>query len=127
MGNVLYAENFKTSERQFDKHAESMMSSLAHRLEVARAKNNLSLVALLEREQQQIAGSAAETSQRGHSLDWIAGFRQVAHSLLGNAKPKIHHFSNGSDRWWYLIDPQTGRHIYAESEAELQLWIKERL
>jgi hypothetical protein len=129
MENTLYAENFQTSSNHCDRHAESMMASLSHRLQVARATNNVSLVALLEREQQQIAASAVGTqsSDQGHSGDWIAGFRQAANVLFGNAKPKIHHFSNGGDRWWYIIDPQTGRHIYAESEAELQLWIKEHL
>jgi hypothetical protein len=130
MENTLYAEKFQTSGNYFDRHAESIMASLSHRLQVARATNNVSLVALLEREQQQIVDSAVvgtQCSNQGHSWDWIAGFRQAANILLRNAKPKIHHLSNGGDRWWYIIDPQTGRHIYAESEAELQVWIKEHL
>jgi hypothetical protein len=128
MENLLYTDNFQVFDKQvFDKHVESMMVSLAHRLEVARATNNSHLVKLLEQEQQQIADStpAIKSSDQKHFLNWIEDFKQAVTALFRSSKPKIHYFSNGNDRWWYTIDPETGRYIYAESEAELQLWLKE--
>ncbi len=125
MENLFYVSSFQDS----DQHSQSMRTSLAHRLEVARAANNLQLIRLLEYEQQQIVSSTLVTQNNplGHFQQWIAGFKQAVNSLFRSSKPKIHQFNNGSDRWWYTTDPRTGRYVYAESEAELQLWIKEHL
>jgi hypothetical protein len=121
MESLLYAGTFQG----FDKHSESIRVSLAHRLEVARAANNLQLIRLLEQEQQEIVGSTPVTQSSSHLLKWMLGLKQSVSSLFRSSKPKIHQFSNGSDRWWYTTDPETGRYIYAESEAELQLWLQE--
>jgi hypothetical protein len=39
--------------------------------------------------------------------------------------PQIHKFAHGRDLWWYTFDPRTGQCIYADSEAELRLWIEQ--
>ncbi len=36
---------------------------------------------------------------------------------------QVHQFANGSDLLWYAFDPMTGNCIYADSEAELRVWI----
>ncbi len=37
----------------------------------------------------------------------------------------VHQFVNGSDIMWYAFDPTTGQCVYADSEAELRLWIEQ--
>jgi hypothetical protein len=38
---------------------------------------------------------------------------------------QAHQFVNGSDMMWYAFDPTTGQCVYADSEAELRIWIEE--
>lgn len=101
------------------------MAALAHRIEVAKANNNLLLVQLLEQEKQQVDPPAPTASAR---LRWWTALRQVMaqlSALMGHTRLEVLEFANGSDHWWYAFDPETGRCVYADSEAELRLWIKE--
>ncbi|UBF24145.1 hypothetical protein K9N68_20760 [Kovacikia minuta CCNUW1] len=45
--------------------------------------------------------------------------------LMGNADPQVHQFRSCRDLFWYTFDPRTGQTIYADSEAELRLWIEQ--
>jgi hypothetical protein len=108
------------------RHQSSIKTSLAYRLKIALATKNLPLVELLEREQQQIESEPvgpriSRSLMRG--VEAIKGF--LAESAWLRPTPKFYEYANGTDRWWYTFDPQTGGCIYADSEAELQLWIKE--
>ena len=38
---------------------------------------------------------------------------------------QVHQFVNGSDVMWYAFDPTTSRCVYADSEAELRIWIEQ--
>ncbi len=38
---------------------------------------------------------------------------------------QVRQFVNGSDMMWYAFDPTTGQCVYADSEAELRLWIEQ--
>ena len=115
------------------KHQTSMLASLSHRLDVARASNNSQLVELLEREQQQVISRSH--SQNGHYNSLRSLVNRVVkqlNALKNQLMPAAHssqlhvsHFVNGSDEWWYAFNPQTGHCVYADSEAELRLWIKE--
>ncbi|AFZ29397.1 hypothetical protein Glo7428_0814 [Gloeocapsa sp. PCC 7428] len=107
-----------------DRHLESMMASLAHRLEVAKATNNIQLARLLEREAQQLT-IVGTSSQRFKLNAWLKNLKQNVAALFASSTPQVHEFVNGSDRWWYTINPRTGEFVYADSEAELRLWIKD--
>lgn len=120
MANTLHAK----ASQALDRHLDSMMASLARRLEVARAANDSQLVKLLEREKQQVASPATKRDEQ-RSPAWLKTFKQAVAAITGGSKPQVCQFANGSDRWWYAIDPQTGHCVYADSEAELRLWIKE--
>jgi len=101
-----------------------MMASLAHRLEVAKATNNSQLARLLECEAQQL--TIADTSSQRFKLNaWLQSIKQRVAALFTHSTPRVHEFVNGSDRWWYTINPRTGEFVYADSEAELRLWIKD--
>ncbi len=111
------------------------MASLAHRLEVARTANNSQLVALLEQEQRQLTSNTVrnniapfrKTAPLPTSLlSWLqTASQRLAKAFSRRSELNVCEFVNGSDRWWYAVDPQTGRYVYADSEAELRLWIKE--
>lgn len=106
----------------WNRHQDSMMASLAHRLEAARMAQNFQLVELLEQEKQQISTQP----QSPRSTHWLQSFKQsVAEAIFGGTDLQVCRFANGSDLWWYAIDPQTGRYVYADSEAELRLWIQQ--
>ncbi len=119
MPNSLYAD----SSQAVDRHLESMMASLAHRLEVAKAANDFQLAKLLEREEQQLTSPATQRQQL-RLTTWLNTCRQSIAALLGGSKPQVCQFVSGSDCWWYAIDPKTGQSVYADSKAELRLWIE---
>lgn len=106
------------------KHHDNMIRSLSQRMEAANAANDRQLVALLERERQQL--NPVVTSEGiARSLDrWIQGLKQGATNLIaGQTKLQVYQYRDGSDSWWYAFDPQSGNCVYADSEAELQGWI----
>jgi hypothetical protein len=111
----------------FVKHQDSMMASITHRLEVAKASNDRRLIELLERERQQIESSYTVPKTSIEALS--AGFRSITASLrhwfAHRSELQVSQFVNGSDQWWYAFDPQSGNFVYADSEAELRLWIKD--
>jgi hypothetical protein len=117
MAHTLHANN-----SVFNRHQDSLLTSLAHRLEVARATHNAQLIALLEREKQQIV--PPDTRPQAFS-NWVQTFTKWINQAICGSELQVSQFENGSDRWWYARDPGTGRCVYAESEAELRLWIKE--
>ncbi len=108
-----------------DKHQDSMMASLTHRLAIARANNNVSLVALLEQEKQQVAPRATSGAVRSRTDWWKAITQYVADVLFGGTDLQVVEMVDGRDRWWVASNPQTGEIVYADSEAELRLWIEE--
>lgn len=117
------------SPSQIDlRHQASMMASLSYRLKVALETKNFQLLELLEQEKQQIqsdsGGSRATRSLMGW-LETIKGF--WAELTWPHPELKFYEYANGTDYWWYTFDPQTKRCIYADSEAELQRWVKENL
>lgn len=112
------------------RHQSNMMASLARRLEAARARNNSQLIELLERERQQIAAplhpeAPAERSHSPADSWWNRLTQAIGQLLSGQGTLEVSQLACGSDRWWYAFDPQTGNCVYADSEAELRLWIKE--
>ena len=101
-----------------------MMDSVAHRLEAAKAAQNFQLVELLEQERRQISNSVS--TARSPRKNWLRSLKQkFAEFAFGGTELRVCRFANGSDLWWYAIDPQTGRYVYADSEAELRLWIQQ--
>jgi hypothetical protein len=108
-----------------DRHHDSIVASLNHRMEVARANCNTGLVALLERERQQVAPAASVRPAPVERHWWQAITQAVANKLFGGSTLQVSEIVDGSDRWWVASDPRTGQFVYADSEAELRLWIEE--
>jgi hypothetical protein len=121
MANALHLHD----RHLLNKHQDSMIASLNHRLEVARANRNTNLVALLEREQQQVLPRVASNVTRSGRNWWQTITQTITNQLFGGAALQVSEIVDGSDRWWVASDPQTGQLVYADSEAELRLWIEE--
>lgn len=105
---------------------DSIMASLAHRLEVARDTKNFQLVKLLEQEKQQVTALISTSDRQLKTTSWLKTFKHRMAMLFGGSTAQVHQFVNGSDCWWYAIDPQTGQYVYGDCEAELRLWLTEK-
>jgi hypothetical protein len=107
-------------------HHQSMMNSLQRRLEAAQAKRDKRLLELLEQEKYQLRKedyhpNAWQTLQSGfHSVQ--KGINRI---FFGGSTLQVNEFDVGSDHFWFASDPKTGNCVYADSEIELRLWIKE--
>lgn len=107
-----------------DRHRDSMMASLNHRLEVARATNNSQLIQILQQEEQTLSQMFTPPSR---------SFWQRCQSWLQALWPNDPHRSElevaqvilNGDRWWYAYDPRSGQSVYASSDQELMLWVNE--
>jgi hypothetical protein len=107
-------------------HHLGILASIAHRLEVARANQDLWLVAQLEQEQRQFAVRPVSIPDRRPPFSWLQNWkRRLSAALFEPTDAQMHPFANGSDRFWYSRHPITGRWIYADSEAELRLWLEQ--
>ncbi|XHX77456.1 MAG: hypothetical protein RBJ76_23935 [Stenomitos frigidus ULC029] len=114
----------QTHDRSLNRHQDSIMASLAHRLEVARAADNARLVALLEQEQQQVTPAQRDLALAPKKW-WQRTVQQLSHLLFGGSSLQVCEVVDGRDRWWVASNPQTGEFVYADSEAEMRLWIEE--
>ncbi len=60
---------------------------------------------------------------------FIKQFKQFQKSLIEGFTHRndlqVRQFVNGSDMMWYAFDPTTGQCVYADSEAELRIWIEQ--
>jgi hypothetical protein len=122
MTHALQFNGFQTSEI----HQHSMMNSLAYRLNVAQSARNTQLIELLELEKQQLTDQAKDReawSSQGSGLKAI--IQGLNQSFFSGSTLQVSEFNSGSEHWWYAFDPQTGEQVYADSEVELRLWIKQ--
>lgn len=113
------------------KHLDNIAASLAHRLEVARASQNFGLVAQLEQERQQLQyqyrlptlvrtprPSLLATCQRL----WSALKTAIVQSTQLSVDRWV---TEAGEVWWQAHDPQTGKALYTDSEAEVVQWIED--
>jgi hypothetical protein len=120
------AHTLKFNASQVDViHQRSMLESLTYRLNAARSARNAQLIEKLEQEQQQLASNgSAQARLRFVESCWKAIKQGVSQVFWNASTLQVCEFSCGSDRWWYTFDPSTGECIYADSEAELSVWIQ---
>ena len=110
------------------KHLTSMVASLTHRLEVARASHNDQLTATLEREYEQlmIERKAVLLDSSNAVKHWL----QRLWNSFADTIPSLYQLqiqqtidTNGH-QWWSVYYPKTGQRLVTESEAEMQAWIE---
>ncbi|MBF2026576.1 MAG: hypothetical protein IGS48_07395 [Oscillatoriales cyanobacterium C42_A2020_001] len=112
------------------KHLASMSASLAHRLEIARAKHDENLTALLEREYQQLMADCQSTS-RPSWAESVNNWLQRQWENLADTMPNFYQLqiqeeiAEGGRKSWKVHYPKTGQTLQTESETEMQTWIKE--
>lgn len=122
MANVLHTNDSQI----WHKHQENITASLNHRLEVAKATQNTTLVELLEREQKEISGDAADHPFSSWSHNLTTLWHDLVTLVTGDARLQVwQSVDERGDRWWCAYNPQTGQSVYADSEAEMRLWIEQ--
>lgn len=113
------------------KHLDNIAASLAHRLEVARANQNLGLVAQLEQERQQLQYEYRLSTQTHTSRPSLLATCQQLWSDLQAAIVRSTQLSvdrwvtDAGEVWWQAHDPQTGKALYTDSELEVVQWIED--
>ncbi|MEX0270608.1 hypothetical protein AB3R30_15810 [Leptolyngbyaceae cyanobacterium UHCC 1019] len=100
------------------------MTSLAQRLQRAKSSNDFRLIQLLEQELKQVEQEVPPLEPRSHWLTTIQNW--LSRISSSKAELQVSQFVDSArDIWWYAFDPQTGHCVYADSEAELRLWIRD--
>jgi len=102
-------------------HTAHLLKQLSHRLDVAKAHQNQSLVAALESEYAQLTAPAHSTtiSDRLQQL-WLS----FAGTLSEWTKVHIEQTVDAKGTpCWYAYNPQAGQSIFTKSESEMRQWI----
>jgi hypothetical protein len=105
------------------KHHANMLASLDHRLQAARAANNTQLVALLERERQQLTNNGMDFLKA--PMSWMKRLQQGVARFFSNELDVQEILDENGRRWWRAYDPQTGKTVYTDSQSEVMLWIEQ--
>lgn len=104
-------------------HRASMLDSLAHRLEVARAANNTQLIALLEQEQKELLAEAPLSTLLKRVQAW---WQRLKNDIAQASQLQVTQEKDETGyTWWHAYDPNSGREVYTDSESELVMWIEQ--
>ncbi|MEM9945176.1 MAG: hypothetical protein AAF810_03840 [Cyanobacteria bacterium P01_D01_bin.36] len=108
-------------------HTANLLEKLSHRLDVAKAHQNLSLVAALEAEYAQLTETASATAVTyatlSHRLQRL--WMSFAETLSEWTKVQIEETVNANGQHsWYAYNPQSGQAVFTESKVEMQQWVK---
>ncbi len=102
-------------------HTANLLAQLSHRLEVAKAHQNQSLVAALESEYAQLMAPTTSTTV-GDRLQrlWLS----FASTLSEWTKVHIEQTVDAKGKpCWYAYNPQAGQSVVTGSEDEMRQWI----
>lgn len=111
------------------KHLSSMVDSLSHRLEVAKACHNEQLTALLEHEYEQLMGDRKAVIYA--SSNPLKAWVQQLWDNFADTVPSLYQLQvtqvadDQGHAYWSVYYPKTGQRLVTESEAEMQDWIKQ--
>lgn len=110
------------------KHQSSMIASLTHRLEVARACHNAQLTALLEQEYEQLmAERKAVLFAASNPVQALVQrlWNSFADTIPSLYQLQVTQIADGNGyACWSVYYPKTGQRLVTESESEMQAWIK---
>ncbi len=116
MSNVLHANYANITA----KHESSILSSLEHRLEVAKAACNLPLIELLEHEKK-----STVTAKTARSVEQPSLWHRFVENFVIKAELQVKQINDvQGDIWWYAYDPKTGNCVYADTDSDLRSWIE---
>ncbi|NJM98321.1 MAG: hypothetical protein HC800_15210 [Phormidesmis sp. RL_2_1] len=103
-------------------HRTHLLTSLNHRLDVAKANHNERLVAVLEHEYRQIT---ALSEPRTIASRWQQLWMSFADTLSEWTKVQIEQTVDANGRLrWYAYNPQAGEALVTDSKEKMQQWIK---
>ncbi len=116
------------------KHLDNMAQSLVHRINVAKANHNESLVAILEREYHQIL---SDRHQEQHKLThpWtsqtIGTWAQQIWDQFADTIPNLYQLKiqqqtdDQGHIQWQVNNPKTGQTLITHSKPEMDTWIRQ--
>ncbi|HEY9763667.1 MAG TPA: CHRD domain-containing protein [Trichocoleus sp.] len=128
LSGVAASRQTQASDRlTFEKHCANLSVNLAHRIHVAKAQRNGSLVALLEQEKRQLEQFWRKPSDALTPTQRLKAFwATLKDSLANQLQLQVEQVSDDAGRlWWYAFDPRSGKTLYAESESDVIQWIEE--
>ena len=103
-------------------HQANLLTSLARRLEAARAHQDQQLVAALQHEQEQLSAFEQPTSASSRLEQTWMGF---AETLSDWTKVQIEQTTDSQGNpGWYVYNPQAGEAMFTQSKDEMNQWIK---
>ncbi len=119
-----------TPTRVLSQHYANIEASLNHRLAIAKAANNARLVALLERERQQVRQQAQADGVLPPEQNWLQrAWQQIVTVFTEAFTDSTLQVWQAADEmgnlWWCAYDPETGESVYADTETEMRLWIQQ--
>jgi len=108
-------------------HRASMMASLERRLTVARARDDRSLIELLEQERRQLEAVNPSKALISGAIAWMTNlWHRVSQSVNDATKLQVWQSSDEQgNRWWFAYDPTTGHSTCTDSESEMRVWIEQ--
>lgn len=121
MANIVNSEDTAL----WHKHHANVAASLDRRLAIARAKQDQTLIDLLEQEQKQIVG---DQDRQGNSLQHQLStlWEDFTAWIRGDSTVQVWQtVDQQGDRWWCAYNPKTGQSLYSDSETEMLLWIEQ--
>lgn len=113
-----------TQKSVFAQRQATLAVLLERRIAAAKARNDQSLLALLEQEQIQLDAEWSMEAQGSNPLQQLWSW--WVQSLNRNTQLSIEQIVDDRGQvWWRGFDPRTGKGIFAESEAEIVRWIEQ--
>lgn len=107
-------------------HQATIAASLAHRFAIAEAAQNSQLIALLEREKQQLEREFHKKQDLSTLVDRV---KQAWHSWMEaidqSSQLSVQKIVADGVILWHAYDPKTGKTLYAESTSEVVKWIED--
>ncbi len=121
MGTTLQANSSKIAAQ----HQVAILTSLSHRIAVAKASQNVELVFLLEQERRQFDHDDRHKVQAiGNQIKhaWNNWIRAIDESSRLSVERIV---GDSGAILWRAYDPMTGKTLYAESTSEVVQWIED--
>lgn len=119
---------FTFDQTTLDKHHANLRANLLHRLAIAEAQHNESLVRLLEQERQQLEQNwSAQPATKNPPFQAFTQLGQrVREAIARYFQLRVEQVRDEAGQlWWYAFDPRSGKTLYAEAETEVIRWIEE--
>lgn len=109
-------------------HLKNIVSSLEHRIEVARENHDSRLLELLLKEKAQLESFPGQWASVPRTLINTLGhlWHQIQQAIENADRLHVEKIvDEAGNVWWYAHDPHTGKALWAETQSEVVKWIED--